>query len=371
MINSLFIGGCESTEVHAVDIGTTAENLDFGLPNDSLQDAHHPLPDSEVGTWTDPFHLSDLPARGSDTPFWLSQVGLYAEMSSQTFNPHAKRFKPKYPLWSDGTEKTRWILLPEDGVIDTANMNHWHFPVGTRFFKTFSRDGQPLETRLIVRTGEGSRDYWMGAFLWNADGSDALFVEDGATNVLGTDHDVPEVKACGTCHNGEPGRALGFNAIQLSHSLDGINLARLAAEGSLSEPGVDSIQVPGDTLTSSVLGYLHANCGHCHNPRGSAWPDTDIELTLDVADQSPEQTKIYQTTLDVELQYFNAEPNVVRVKPGDPALSAVVLRMRQRGLETQMPPLATKHIDEDALSLVENWIQALTNTAVSTEAPPR
>ena len=44
--------------------------------------------------------------------------------------------------------------------------------------------------------------------------------------------------------------------------------------------------------------------------------------------------------------------------PGDPELSAIYLRMAQRGLETQMPPLATKHVDEVGLALIENWIRA-------------
>ena len=43
------------------------------------------------------------------------------------------------------------------------------------------------ETRLIERFGPERDDYWMGAFLWEADGTDALIVEQGASDVLGKD----------------------------------------------------------------------------------------------------------------------------------------------------------------------------------------
>ena len=104
--------------------------------------------------------------------------------------------------------------------------------------------------------------------------------------------------------------------------------------------------LPGSESEQAVLGYLHANCAHCHNAQGSAWPDTDIELGLSVNDTLPETTAAYRTSIGQALQYFNAEPGVVRLMPGDPERSAIYLRMAQRGLETQMPPLATKHVDE-------------------------
>ena len=60
--------------------------------------------------------------------------------------------------------------------------------------------------------------------------------------------------------------------------------------------------VPGNAVTSAALGYLHANCGHCHNPGGTARPDTDMDLRLAVSDAQPEDTAAYRSTIGIELQ---------------------------------------------------------------------
>ena len=104
------------------------------------------------------------------------------------------------------------MRLPPGTQIDTSDMDHWVFPVGTKFFKEFSLGGVLLETRLIERYGTGPEDYWMGAFVWNADGTDAVFAPDGQNDINGTMHDAPKQKDCGLCHRGDVGpraRALG------------------------------------------------------------------------------------------------------------------------------------------------------------------
>ena len=44
----------------------------------------------------------------------------------------AWRFLPRWQLWSDEAVKRRWIWLPPGSTIDTTNMDHWKFPVGTK-----------------------------------------------------------------------------------------------------------------------------------------------------------------------------------------------------------------------------------------------
>ena len=45
---------------------------------------------------------------------------------------------------------------------------------------------------------------------------------------------------------------------------DGLDPAALFEEGWLSD-AVPESSVPGDPSTVAALGYLHANCSHCHN----------------------------------------------------------------------------------------------------------
>ena len=228
-------------------------------------------------------------------------------------------------------------------------MDHWQFPVGTMAFKEFSLAGKRIETRLLMRTGEGPDDYWMGAFVWNDDDSDARFVPDGEPDARGSAHDVPKVKNCFTCHDGEAGRVLGFSAVQQPD----VDAALL------SEPPMPSFTVPGDATAAAALGYLHANCAHCHNPQGTARPDTDMNMRLRVADLEVASTNTFQTTVGVPMQYFDDSPLSLRIAPGEPEQSGVLFRMMERGPKTQMPPIASEIADDAGVAAVRAWIERL------------
>ena len=300
----------------------------------------------------------------------LSETGLYSDLASQTLAAGVRAFAPNFILWADGADKQRWLQLPEGAQIDSSDMNRWSFPVGTRAWKQFSLGGVPLETRLVERYGPAPDDYWMGAFVWQEDGSDASFVAEGQLDLQGTPHDAPAQDKCPACHNGEPGRLLGFSALQLSRAEDAAQaspeadawtLARLAEEQRLSAPPAAGSHYapPGDTTSAAALGYLHANCGHCHNPRGTSWPDTQMVLRLDVDSSSLEDTRLFRSVVGQALQYYRADPGTLRVVPGDPAASALVQRMQVRGPKEQMPPLATEEIDSEGLDIVRRWIANL------------
>lgn len=324
------------------------EDLAPDLPDDIAPDLGPP--------WTPP--PVSYPDEDSTEPFWLSQVGLYRDIATRDLAPDLVPFEPTTALWSDGTDKDRWLRMPPDAAIDTADMDFWQLPIGAQLFKTFSRHGQLLETRLIARLGPGRYDYWMGAFVWNAEGTDALFTREAAPDVGGTSHDVPSAKRCWTCHNGEPGHALGLSAMLLPPD----QLADLALAGYLSvPPNEPSFAPPGDPATSAALEYLHVNCGACHNVNGSAWPDTDMTLRVSVHDQAPQDTALYASTLGVPLQNFDggAAGLELRVAPGDPDASALLYRMTIRGPKAQMPPFASEIVHAEGVALVRAWILSL------------
>jgi hypothetical protein len=249
---------------------------------------------------------------------WLSETGLYADIASKRVAEQLMPFEPAFALWTDAADKKRWLYLPDGEPIDRSDMDHWRFPIGTVAFKEFSRDGKRLETRVIARLSES--EYFMGAFAWNDAETDARYVPEGVQNVRGTDHDVPSARQCGTCHNGEPGKLLGFSAAQQA----------------------DVFAPPGDAVTASALGYLHANCAHCHNPNGSARPDTDMNLRLSVRDREPSATAAYRTVTAKRAQL-------------------IVERMRSREPHTQMPPLGTEHVDARGVAVVQAWLASSPN----------
>jgi hypothetical protein len=289
-----------------------------------------------------------FPDPKSTEKFLLSETGLYRDMESKELAPDLIEFEPAYKLWSDGAQKRRWLRLPPGTKIDTSDMDHWVFPIGTMFFKEFALDGKRLETRLVARLGPEPEDFFMGAFRWNDDETDAEFLRDGESDVRGTDHDVPETKRCFTCHNGERGRTLGYSAVQQS-----------APKAPLSDPPDEPYVVPGNDLAREALGYLHANCGNCHNPAGTSRTDTKLTLRLEVSEHTVEDTSIYRSAVAVPLDYWLHKGFDLRIAPGDPDRSAILARMASRKKDTAMPPFASEKTDEDGLGLVRRWISSL------------
>lgn len=283
----------------------------------------------------------------------LSEMDLYADITKKTINPRNHEFKPTYELWSDAAEKTRWIALPPGGKVDTTDMDHWTLPVGTRTWKEFARGGKRLETRMIEKTGEDA--YKMGSYVWNDAGTEATWTTAGASNILGTTHDVPNEGACQRCHNGEPGRALGFSAIQLAKSTGPLTLAAIAPW--LTKPAASDYGVPGTAVESAALGYLHANCAHCHNPNDTfTFIAAGMDLHLYVAEKDVTKTKAYLTTVNQKTERYTALP--YRIAGGDTAQSAVWVRMNLRDKD-QMPTLGTEVIHTAGLAAVKAWIDSL------------
>lgn len=303
----------------------------------------------------------------SEPPALLSQTGLYDDIAAHEVAAGARPFTPRHALWSDGTDKQRWVYLPACGIIDATDPDDWSLPVGTRLWKELSLDGRRIETRLLARVGPGPHDFRFTAYLWNDIETDATRVPEGVPDANGTGHDVPSEVACRRCHGshagggGRPSRALGLSAVQLAHDGPGLTLATLAEEGKLS-PVPESTTLPtvgDDELTRAALGYLHANCGSCHNRTVDAVPQVDLDLWLGVGEEAFEQTGVFLTAIDIPTTVFSDQHVTARIAPGAPEASAVWFRMQERGNNGQMPPLASNRVDEFGANLLASWIEAL------------
>jgi len=300
----------------------------------------------------------------------LSDAGLYTDIETKTLAPDLTEYGVHSVLWSDGADKRRFLRLPRGERLDTTDMDHWELPVGAQLFKEFRRDGVLLETRLIERVadtgaerGEREADFWMGSFVWNEDATEATLAENGAPNVLGTEHDVPSADQCWQCHRGQPGGILGVGAVQLSHDRSDVAaLEDFIDDRRLSEaPAFADARPPGNAVTAAALGYLHANCGHCHSDLGIARIDTDMILQVSVDADVPEDTDVHRTTVGVGLQYWDPVDGEFdyRVVPGAPERSGLLARMQKRDQFTAMPPFATEQVHDEGLDIVEAWIAGL------------
>ena len=314
-------------------------------------------------------------AAGAELPTRLSATG--APMPGQPLPAGVATFTPQYPLWSDGSDKRRWIRLPAGTAIDASDPDAWVFPPGTRLWKEFSVDGRRVETRLIERMDDGSWRY--AAYLWDADGRDAtLAPARGATlAVPGAPkgrYTVPSRGDCVACHGSARAAVVGFAALQLSPERDPLITRGAARPGdvdlrSVAERGwlrglpaallADAPRVAAASpVERAALGHLHGNCAHCHNTGDDRAP-VRLTLALSVADPAGSRDAVLRTLVDAASRWrpsgSSADARVVVA--GRPDDSTLFVRMRSRDPRAQMPPLGSVVPDPEGLALVQRWIE--------------
>lgn len=293
----------------------------------------------------------------------LSETPLYSDIRSKTLADDVEFFQPKFQLWSDGVDKSRYIRLPPGMQIDTSDMNEWVFPIGTELYKEFSVDGQRLETRLQRKTANG---VWaMTTYIWNEDQSDAEIAPLGSSNIQAASHDSPPFWDCTYCH-GTPSKPLGFSAIQLEHELEGVNLSNLVDANRLTHRPQTSLAPPGDSLDQQILGAFHVNCGSCHSDRGEL---RNLPLRLALSTDALAQlrdTSLFQTAVNVEREEPIGGLSTF-IAPGRPDQSLLHFRMSQRGNTAQMPPIGTEEVDLELLEALAIWIARLPATSAAEE----
>lgn len=310
-------------------------------------------------------------------PRRLSETGLYATGSSNAVRSGVIEFSPQYPLWSDAADKRRWLRLPPGTAIDASKPDAWQFPRGTRLWKEFAHAGRPVETRLIERRADGR--WHFASYVWAADGRDATLAPAAGVPALdvpdapGGRYAVPSRADCLTCHEGAPVPVLGFSALQLSpdrdpqapHATAGADtdLRTLAATGRLRGLPASLLEQPPRIAATSAaeraaLGYLHGNCGHCHNDDGEPAP-VSLVLAQRVAPGRADGAHVRRSLAQTaRIRWPGASQALPLLAPGLPQTSVLALRMRSRDPRLQMPPLGTRVPDTLALDLVERWIHS-------------
>ena len=312
---------------------------------------------------------SDLPGNPSspELPARLSDTGLFVA-GSLSVHPDNIPYAPQYSLWSDGASKRRWMRLPVGTAIDASHTDAWQFPPGTRLWKEFGYS-KPVETRYIERLHDGS--WRFASYVWNEQGTDALLAPAAGMaahpvkDAPGGRYAIPARDDCLACHEGAPVPVLGISALQLSADRDPgalhagapmpgeVTLSDLYERGQLTGLAPDLLSEPpriagADATTRAALGYLHANCGHCHNGEG---PLADMQLLL-LQGSRGDVGATRGSVLGVPGE-FHARGHDIRVVAGSPEQSVLALRMRSRNPVLQMPPLGSRVADVEGVALIE------------------
>ena len=316
----------------------------------------------------------------STLPATLRDTGLYAPGSAGVLGEGVVAFSPQYPLWSDGAEKRRWLSLPSGSFIDASQPDAWEFPRGTKLWKEFSHEGRPIETRFIERQRDGS--WRFATYVWSETGDQAALAPAGGIPALavpgapGGRYAVPSRTDCLACHGSTSVPVLGVSALQLSPDRDPLapggrsrrageaDLRGLAAGGWLRGLPAALLENPpriaaATPVERAALGYLHANCGHCHNNTESR---VARRLTLDqrAADAAAAREQALRSAINAASRYRppGADSAALVVTPGSPEHSVLAVRMQSRDPRVQMPPLGTSIPDREGLALIKRWIDS-------------
>jgi hypothetical protein len=246
-----------------------------------------------------------------------------------------------------------------------------------RFWKEF-KFGRRVETRFIEHAADGWK---FATYVWNENETEAVLAPDqgiAATVPIRGEirHAIPSQIDCRACHEAGAVPILGFGALQLSPDRDpnaphaerlpegAVDLRALVERGLLRGLPPQFVNTPPRIEARTpdaraALGYLHANCGICHNPFGSM-ASLGMSLTYLLARRPGEPPGAIWTAVG-QPSHFRL-PDVMdvdaeqRISPGDPDGSVLIGRVSSRQPLLQMPPLGTKLVDDEAVELLRRWI---------------
>ncbi|WP_343670582.1 hypothetical protein [Chitinophaga sp.] len=222
------------------------------------------------------------------------------------------------PLFSDYTDKDRMISIPFDKKIIITDNGLPQFPDGTVLFKTFSRAGVKIETRVLLKT---ATSWEAGTYVWDDAQQDAYLSRGREKKFKG--YIVPGIKQCHSCH-GKDIRPIGFKARNVYYQLPFFVQA-----GILKAPDMTSLSPLPDWQDSTISvekrarAYLDMNCAHCHHPTGMC-NKSDLRLA-------------YEAYLD-------------------PTYKQRILKYMQSG---KMPLLGTHMIHKEGVALIADYIATL------------
>ena len=310
-------------------------------------------------------------------PKYLSEFGFFQDMQNQIPSAEVHPYSLVNPLFSDYTDKLRFVYVPEGQKLAYVKDKVFQFPVGSTLIKTFAylntqgeMDAQLLETRLLINTSEG----WKAiSYVWNQDQTDAKRSVAGATipttfiNSVGAKVDVryraPNQNQCKECHQvnqvmtpiGPKARNMNKNVNYASGDMN--QLLYWAAQGwiesKLNADLMQSYENENVSIDERARSYLDINCGHCHIPGGSA--DT-TGLYLNLTEETKEHLGIFKKPVAAGRASGNLKYSIV---PRKSDKSIMIYRMDSLDPGIMMPESGRALADDKGIKLISDWINQL------------
>jgi uncharacterized repeat protein (TIGR03806 family) len=312
---------------------------------------------------------------------WNLFVGKLSELKP---NKRVIPYTLNSPLFSDYTNKTRFIWMPEGKSANFKKDDVFDFPIGTIFSKTFSFDdihsnfSEPskkqnlIETRLLIHTNSG----WVALpYIWDEEMKDAKLEITGGRKQFERidkisnkkefiDFRVPNTNQCSGCHSSDKQiTPIGPKARNLDSVLkydDGEEnqLEHWSKIGYLKDynsnvkiESMVAISSKGN-LNNMARSYLDINCAHCHNPKG---PANNTGLYLNFTETDPIKLGICKTPVAAGKGAGNLKYDIY---PGKPSESILYFRMNSIEPDIMMPELGKSSLHKEGLLLIKKWIES-------------
>lgn len=352
----------------------------------------------------------------------FNEDGILFDLTTPLFSDYASKYRvlflpPGEPaVWNEGNGSMPNATL--DFPVGTVIAKTFSFKDGS--------NENVVETRLLIHRDAGDGEtLWEGmAYQWETDGTgqrtDARLALSGGKAAVSwnypdpdpavnntyvgssSNYAIPHPNQCGSCHTNEdrqPGdapigpkvrllnRPMDYDgdgmpdANQLQHWVDlgllasapdlGVNAELIAANAQrlprFDVPG-DSFNIPGvqrnHPVTSAehntemrVRAWLETNCAHCHNRKGLA---SSTGLFLDAFRKIDNAYGVCKSPITAGSSSGGRLHDIVPGSAGDSILS---YRMHAEDSSINMPPIARSVNHDEAVALVDLWINTVVNSS--------
>lgn len=323
---------------------------------------------------------------GANVPSTLSETGAFVDTPALAPSPSLFPYDVASPLYSDGAEKQRWLVLPPERAASFTEAGPLGFPEGSVFVKHFELaldEREPsrrtrLETRFLV-VGAAGQPYGV-TYRWNEAGTDAELVlasQQVRLQLVGQDGSVRERQYyfpgpgdCQQCHNSGAGGLLGLRAAQLNRDViypgggGAVHQLLVWSELGLLDrpllpeeverlPRLSAIDDDSRPVEDRIRSYWDSNCAMCHGV-------TEIRAAWDARYSTP----LASQGILLRPPFSGPSPSGdVLLNPGDPASSIIYQRSMSDDPSLRMPPIGRTAADEAYVELLERWIVLLAGSA--------
>ena len=307
----------------------------------------------------------------------LSEYGFFKDLKNQIPAQNVLPYHLSSQLFSDYTDKQRFIYVPNNSKFTFESDKVFQFPVGTTLIKTFSYQNassslekQLLETRLLIHTNDG----WEAVgYIWNDDQTDARLSLVGKTiqtqfskdsgELISIRYRAPNKNQCKECHqlNGVM-TPIGPKARNMDLDVEYDNqrmnqLEKWAALGwigkNLKVRTMANYKDLNQNINLRARSYLEINCAHCHIEGGSA-DTTGLFLTLE--ENQSKHLGFFKKPVATGKGSFNLDYSIV---PGKSEESILLARMQSLDPGIMMPESGRTLQDNEGLEIVRDWIDSL------------